>query len=156
MSNLDFADRYDIRRFKKRCEDQRRIAEKWPAYDPRMGMVEEYRWRLGPWAVCFMLETWKRPTWHGSAAILEEIAQQTVVPSKWGSALVEIPQDALLATASWVPEHYEQARFILAEVFGPILRPGDDQQEALETVGLWGLHWHLKYEGKPPEVRYLH
>jgi len=147
VSNLDFSDRPDIRRFKRKCEEQRKLAERYPAYDSRMGMVEEYGWRLGPWSLRFCLETWKRPVWHGSAAIFEEVGAETVVPSKWGSQVVEIPQDALLATTSWVPEHYQQARFILAQIFGPILRPGDQQQGALETVALWGLHWHVKHEG---------
>lgn len=147
MSNLDFADRWDIERFRKKCVDQRKIAQRWPAYDRRMASVEEYGWRLGPWTVRFMLETWKKPVWHGSAAVIEQVGYQTVVPSKWGSELIEIPQDALLATKSWEPEHFQQARYILAEVFGPILRPGDKTQEALETLALWAMHWHVPYEG---------
>lgn len=156
MNNLNFSDRMDVRRFKKKCEDQRRIAEKWPAYDRRMAAVEEYCWTMGPWRLIFMLETWSKPVWHGSASVQEEIGTQTIVQSKWGSEAVEIPQDALLATQSWHPEHFEQARFILAEVFGPILRPGDDHQRALETVGLMALHHQVPYEGERYWIRNQH
>ena len=150
MSDLSFVDQWDIARFKKKCVDQRRIAEQWPAYDRNMALVDEYRWRLGPWALSFMLEVWAEPVWHGSAAILETIGYTTVDP-KWRT---EIPQDALLSINSWVPEHFEQARFILAEIFGPILKPGDQHQPALETKGVMALHWHVKYEGNRPWRKY--
>lgn len=145
--SLDFADRADIRRWKKTCEDHRKIAERWPAYDRRMINVEEYKMELGPWRLVFCLEIWNKPMWHGSASIQEQIAYETVTgPS--GEKL-EVPQDALLAISSWVPEHYEQARFILAEMFGPILRSGDKHQPAQEFIGLFTLQWRVPYEGEP-------
>ena len=143
--NLDFADRLDIDTFKAKCRDQREIARRWPAYDPRMVGVEEFGWRLGPWSLRFALEIWGEPRWHGSAAVLEEIGSETL--DIGNGAKVDVPQDALLAVSSWSPEHFEQARFILAETFGPILRPHDKFQPALETMGLWCMHWQIPYEG---------
>lgn len=157
--NLSFIARWDSDKFKAKCRDQRRIAERWPAYDKRMGTVEEYACQLGPWHLVFLLEVWDEPAmWHGSAAILEQIGTQSVKfeQNNWGfkaGTIAEIPQDALLSIQSWVPEHFEQARFILAEVFGPILRPGDDHQQAEETTGLWALHWRVKYEGEKTWIK---
>jgi hypothetical protein len=75
--SLDFADRLDIDTFKKKCEDQRKIAKRWPAYDIRMATVEDYAWLLGPWSLRFMLEVWKAPfMWHGSVA----------TPPRWASS----------------------------------------------------------------------
>ena len=152
-TNLDFVARWDLDRFKKKCEDQRKLAEKWPAYDKRMAFVEDYRWQMGPWALAFMLETWgKEPVWHGSAAVVELVGHTTVDHK----LRMEVPQEALLATTSWDPEHFRQARYILAEVFGPILRPGDKHQPALETKALWALHHHVKHEGERTWLKLQH
>jgi hypothetical protein len=146
-NNLNFANKFDVARFKAKCEDQRRIATKWPAYDARMAGVDVFGWLLGPWSLRFMLEVWQKPfVWHGSAAILEQIGYTTET-GKLGMKY-EVPQDAMLSTSSWVEEHKEQARFILAEIFGEILRPNDKFQPANETIGLLCMHWHVLYEGK--------
>jgi hypothetical protein len=152
VTGLDFIAKWDIESFKKKCAKQRGIAQRFPAYDRNMVLIDEYRWKMGPWHLMFMLETWnkRRQVWHGSAAVLELIGHTPVedVPEQRDLKYkLEVPQEAWLATCSWEPEHFEQARYILAEVFGPILRPGDDHQQALETTGLWSLHHHLKYEG---------
>lgn len=144
-SNLNFSGDWDVQTFKAKCEDQRKIANRWPAYDPRMGTVEEYQWFMGPWHLTFMLETWtKRPMWHGSAACIVQVGTRTV---KMGKFKVEEPRDDFLDIRRWEPEHYEQARFILAEVFGPIIRPNDDNQRVQERTGAWGLHHYVLYEG---------
>lgn len=149
-SNLNFHNRADFKRWKKQCEEQRRIAQKWPAYNPRMGNVEEYGWRLGPWSVRLTLEIWRKPyVWHCSAAIFEQVALETVVfdNGPMAGAKVEVPQDALLMMSSWHYEHYEQARYIMGEALGPELKPGDNHQPAMEFRGNCALHWLVKYEG---------
>lgn len=147
MDNLNFIAKWDIETFKAKCADQRKIAQRYPAYDRRMGTVQEFHWRLGPWSLMFMLEVWKKPYhWHGSAAIMEQIGYETVTGTL--GMKYEVPQDALLATKEWIDEHYEQARFILGEVFGDILRPGDKHQPATEYIGLTAMHWLVPYEGK--------
>jgi hypothetical protein len=149
-TGLDFAGSWDIQAFRRKCAKQRKLATRYPAYDKNMAFVEEYRWRMGPWSLCFQLESWRQPAvWHGSAAVMEQIGYETLDLE----GRIEVPQDALLATSSWSPEHFEQARYILATIFGPLIRPGDDHQDALESTGLWALHVHLKYEGEP---RILH
>lgn len=60
---------------------------------------------------------------------------------------MEIPQDALLAVKSWHPEHFEQARFLMAEMLGPYLTSGDKHQPAEEHEGLWALHHRVRYDG---------
>lgn len=146
MRGLNFFNNPDIARWKERCAEQRKIAETYPAFDKRMVTVEEYRWTLGPWTIMFMLEIWDKPVWRASVSIQEQIAYETVELEN--KAKIEVPQDALLAVSSWVPEHFEQARFILGEVFGPILRPGDDHQKALEFQGLMCLQWIIPFEGE--------
>jgi hypothetical protein len=149
-SNLNFHNRADIRRWKQLCEDQRHVALRWPAYDPRMSGVEEYGFRLGPWSLRLVLEIWYKPYfWHASAACFEQIGFETV-PFEAGpmaGAKVEVPQDALIAVSSWEPEHFEQARYIMAEMVGPYLTPGDKFQPAEERKGLWALHWRIRYDG---------
>lgn len=155
-SNLNFADQYDVANWKAKCEEQRRIAQRWPAYDPRMSTVEDYGWKLGPWSLRLVLEVWKSRrnelgnyVWHGSVACIDQIGYETVTINEGmhKGTKFEIPQDALLAVKSWEPEHFQQARYILAEMFGPILRPGDDHQQAVETLGLFTMQWRVKYEG---------
>jgi hypothetical protein len=144
--SLDFSNRLDIDTFKKKCREQREIARKYPAYDRRMATCEDYSWKLGPWSLTFCLEVWREPlVWHGSAAIIEQIGYQSV---EWGKTRAEIPQDALLSTSSWVEDHREQARFILGEIMGDILRPGDDRQRALEILGLWAMHHIVEFQGE--------
>ena len=148
---LNFSDRHDISRWRERCAEQRKIAEEYPAFDKRMVTVEEYQWNLGPWRIIFCLEIWSAPRWNASVSIQEEVAHETVELGNGQKA--EIPQDAMLMLSSWSPEHFEQAKFILGEVFGPILRPGDDHQKALEFHGLNALHWIVPYEGERPWIR---
>lgn len=154
MTNLDFADRYDLERFKKICADMRAIAKRYPAYDGRMCDVEEYGRTIGPWSVRFTLEVFATPIWHGSAAIIEQIGYQTETGTL--GMKYEVPQDALLSVSSWHPEHHEQARYILAEIFGDILRPADDHQPAKEHIGLWCMHWQVPYEGDKFWLKHLH
>lgn len=143
--SLDFWDSRDLSSWKKMAEDHRSIARRWPAYDKRMCMVEDYWFKLGPWRVCFLLEIWDKPLWVGSISIQEQIGYETVELEN--KQKIEVPQDALLAVSSWSPEHFEQARFILGEVFGNILRPGDQHQPALEFRGLMTFEWRVPYEG---------
>ncbi len=150
-SNLNFFNGADVSRWKEQCEEQRKVALTYPAYDVKMGSVEEYGWKLGPWSLRLVLEIWKRPyMWHGSAACIEHIGYETVTADEgmYKGAKFEIPQDALLATRSWEPEHLQQARYILGELFGSILTPGDKHQLVQETLGLWAMHWRTKYIGK--------
>lgn len=152
-SNLNFHDRWDLANWKEKCADQRKIAEEWPAYDPKMLGVEEYGWKIGPWSVRLTLDIWKKPyMWHASAAIVEHVAYETVTVNEgiYKGVSMEVPQDALLAVSSWVEEHHQQARFLLNEMLGPILRPDDKQQQALEHDGLWAKQVLVKYEGNAP------
>lgn len=149
-NNLNFHGRADRRRFERICEDQRRIALRYPAYDRRMSGVEEYGTKIGPWSLRLLLETWTKPYWwHASAACFHQVGYETV-PFDLGplaGARVEVPQDALIAVQSWEPEHYEQARYIMAQLLGPYLKPGDKFQPAEERRGLWALHWKVRFEG---------
>jgi hypothetical protein len=158
-SNLNFHNRADLRRWKKQCEHHRHISQTWPAYDPRMSGVEEYGWKLGPWSLRLVLEIWNKPYWwHASAAILEEVGRETV-PFDRGplaGSKAEVPQDALLAVSSWHPEHFEQARYIMAEMLGPELKAGDKFQSAEERRGLWALHWRVQYQGKETWIKQQH
>jgi len=153
-SNLNFSNRADIKRWKHKCEEQRRIALKWPAFDKRMLTCEEYHFSIGPWQLVFCLEIFDKPMWVGSASIQEQIAYETYT-GEHGERF-EVPQDALLSVSSWVPEHFEQARYILAEVFGDILRPGDKFQPAKETEGLFTFQWRVPYEGEHFWKKHLH
>lgn len=145
-SNLNFRSKRDLSTWKDKCAEQRKIAKQWPAYDKRMITCEEYQFAIGPWHLVFCLEIFSKPAWVGSASIQEEVAYETVTGAH--GEKFEVPQDALLAVSSWHSEHFEQARFILAEVFGDILRPGDKHQPALEKRGLMTLQWVVPYEGE--------
>jgi len=150
-SNLNFHDKYDLANWKEKCEDQRKIALTYPAYDPKMATVREYQFNIGPWRIVFYLEVWdKKPMWVGGASIQEHVGYETVTVDSglYKGLRAEVPQDALLATSSWVSEHFEQARFILAEVFGDILKPGDKFQPAQEAIGLFTMQWRTPYAGK--------
>jgi hypothetical protein len=154
-SNLNFVAKWDIQAFKAKCADQRKIALEWPAFDRRMGACEEFHWTMGPWSLTFCLEIWRdKPTWHGSAAVVEEIGYETVTGNL--GMKYEVPKDALLSTSSWTNVHKEQARFVLAEVFGDILRPGDKFQPANEVLGLWAMHHLVPYQGEPVWKSKLH
>jgi hypothetical protein len=155
MRGLNFWDQKDIGKWKERCAEQRKIAETYPAYDLRMSSVDEYGWTLGPWSLRLVLEIWQKPfMWHASAAIVEQIGYESVTLNS--RQKVELPQDALLSVSAWVPEHYEQARFVLAEMLGPALRPNDDSQRAEEYLGLWAMHHRVKYEGDRPWRKLQH
>ncbi len=148
-SNLNFHDKYDLEKWRERCAEQRGIAQQWPAYDARMSSVDEYGFRIGPWSLRLILEIWQKPyMWHSSAAIFEHIGYETMAISEgmYRGGKVEVPQDALLAVKSWVPEHFEQARYLMAEALGPELKAGDKFQVAEEHQGLWCLHWRIKYQ----------
>lgn len=150
FSNLSFWDRADRRRWKVACEDARRIAKQWPAYHPRMIMVEEYQRRLGPWRTIFCLETYlPRPCWTGSASILEQVAERRIViPSgRLKGGYFDAPDDDYLMVKQWEPQHFEQARFLLAELFGELIRPGDNNQRCEESQSDHLLVWRVPFEG---------
>lgn len=159
FSNLNFYNGADIAKWKEQCADQRKVAETYPAYDARMSSVDEFGWKLGPWSLRLVLEIWQKPfLWHASAAIFEHIAYETVTIDQglYKGAKVEVPQDALLALSSWHEEHHEQARFVLNEILGPILRPGDKHQPAEEFDGLWAKHVRTVYTGSRPWLKGQH
>lgn len=162
MSSLDFVARWDIEAFKAKCSDQREVAKRWPAYDRRMGLCEEYGWQLGPWLLTFCLEVWRpQAVWHGSAAVTEEIWQTVIGKTATRGPIskpikYEVPVRALLDSKDWILEHKEQARFILAEVFGDILRPGDAHQPATEIMGPWTMHWYIPHDGPKFWQKNLH
>lgn len=140
MSNLDFVANWDLEGFKRQCVEQRALALRYPAYDKGMAQVEEYHWRLGDWSLGFMLETWGDPLWHGSAAVLD-------VPYKTDPTLrLEVPKPQPLFIDDWDADHFAQARFLLAEMFGPIIRPGDNSQRAQEALGALAMHWYVRHD----------
>lgn len=150
FSNLNFVDKFDLANWREKCADQRKIALTCPAFDPRMSSVQEYGFKIGPWSLRLVLEIWKRPyLWHASAAIVEHVSYETIAVDEgiYKGLKVEVPQDALLAVSSWVDEHFQQARFLMAEMMGEYLRPGDKHQPAEEHVGLWALHWRIPFDG---------
>lgn len=137
MSNLDFIAGWDIGEFKRQCIAHREVARRFPAYDKEMATLDDYHWILGDWSLSFLLETWAKPVWHGSVAVLD-------VPYKVNTIIrVDLPAPQPLWTKDWDEDHFKQARFLLAEMFGPILRPGDKSQHATDTVGPMALHWHV-------------
>lgn len=143
--NLSFRSKRDVAAWKEKCAEQRAIALKWPAYDKRMCNVEEYGWMLGPWSLRCVLEVFRpQPVWHASVACFERIAYETI---KAGEMEIEVPQDALAARQTWVPEHVEQADFILNGILGDLIRADDASQQVLVVDGLWARHHILKYEG---------
>lgn len=149
-SNLNFYDRADRRRWARICHDQRRIAKKWPAYHWRMAMCQDYYRQLGPWRMQFMLVTFTfKPEWRGSVLLFEETAYKSVVLAKGPlvGSKVEMPQDEPLPLKDWDNEHWEQARFILSELFSDIIRPGDNNQRCLEVSQPMTLVWVVPYEG---------
>lgn len=152
--SLDFLDGLDLSRWKQMCAEHRLIAERWPAYDRAMVTVEDYWFKLGPWRIGFCLEIWAKPMWVGSTSIQEQIGYETVELTN--KQKIEVPQDALLSISSWTPEHFEQARFILGETFGPILRPNDPHQAALEFSGLMTFQWRVPFQGEPTWRKNLH
>ena len=128
-----------------------------------MSGVEEYHWRVGPWGLGFMLETWERkpleddplppgPLWHGDVMIREETDYRTIDVHR----RIEVPQFHLLSIQEWEPTHYEQAKFLLAEMFGPILRSGDQHQGALQILGSTAMHWYVRHEGPVRSGRFEH
>ena len=142
MSNLDFIAQWDIDEFKTRCVTQREFAERHPAYTKTMWRDRNYHWSVGGWGCCFMLETWGEvPLWHGSVSILEDNYQTIDCKLR-----LEVPRARLLPTCDWDRDHFDQARFLLAEMFGPIIRPNDNSQRAMDTTGLYGLHWTVDYD----------
>lgn len=141
-ANLNFHNRADIRRWQRICEEQREIALKWPAFDPGMIGVEEYRFILGPWRLCMLLEIWQKPyLWHTTACCVHQVGFQTV------GLKLEVPEDRLIGIREWLPEHFEQARFLMAHMLGPYLRSGDKFQQVQESQDPIELHWRLRYEG---------
>ena len=59
--------------------------------------------------------------------------------------LPSVPKPRILFTRDWDRDHKAQARFLLAEMFGPILKPGDKYQQADETLDDLEMHWTVSY-----------
>jgi hypothetical protein len=137
--NLDFVADWDLDAFKKDCENHRVLAKFSPVVDKNMVLWPEYHWRLGRWHLAFMKEVWRRPVWHGSVTVFDEVGHRLVDVKR----RLEVPHDEWLTTTDWEPKHLDQARFLLAQMFGPILRPNDKHQPALETRAFKALHWHI-------------
>lgn len=153
-TNLSFLDKYDLARFMTICEDMRKVAGTWPAFDEAMKFVEDYRRKIGPWIITFYLKIWDdKPMWVGKANVIEQVGWRTEEGDM--GVKFEVPQDGFLMLESWEPEHFDQARYILSSVFGPILRPGDEHQPAAETKGPFCLWWEVPYEGDMSKWRKL-
>ena len=84
--------------------------------------------------------------WHGSAAVIEHIGYENV---ETNMGRIGVPQDALLSRTSWVPEHEQQADFLLSGMFGDLIRAGDNSQQIQVFDGLWARHIKFRYEGEP-------
>lgn len=145
--NLSFHNRADIKRWRDICAEQRRVALRWPAYDPRMSSIEEYGFRLGPWSLRLVLEIWKKPyLWHASAACIHHIGYETFHGER--GETFEIPKDELIERAKWLPEHVEQADFLLNGIIGDLIRAEDNSQQVSIYDALYARHLTLKYEGE--------
>lgn len=123
--------------WKAKCQQQRTIARFAPCYTPVACLDPCYRWsREGRWHLSLTLETWcAPPVWHATAALLEDLKHSD---NEWG-----MPEQGLLATQVWDTEQQEQARHLLADAMGEILRPNDESQQAEEIKGLFCLHWRI-------------
>ena len=123
--------------WKAHCARQRDIARFAPCYAPIQCVHPRYRWtREGRWHLTFTLETWcAPPVWHATVVLLEDLKG---TENKWG-----MPEQGLLATSVWDIAQWDEARHLLADAMGEILRPNDDSQQAEEVVGLFGTHWRI-------------
>lgn len=117
------------------CKAQRQMAQAFPCYVPLMVFEDRFQWQYTDrWVIKFVLETWCAPArWHGSIVLFEDVPN---TENQYG-----LPQKAHLPPSQWTPEHFQEARALLADVFGPILRPGDNSQKALDYTGPDCLHW---------------
>ena len=149
-SNLNFLDRADRRRWAKACEDARKVARTWPAYNVKMILCQEYARYLGPWRIIFCLQTFMpKPSWMGSASIVEHVADKRIVipDGKYKGGYFDAPDDEYLPLKQWEKEHFEQAEFLLAEMFGELIRPGDNSQRCDRAELDHVLLWAVPYEG---------
>lgn len=130
----------------KLCERLRAIARQNPSMSPDDALRTQHSQKVGPYNIWFSLELWPRtPVWHGSVSILEKIGEQDVKLALGGEeSVVQVPEEGILSVSHWTEQHYQAARDLLGDVFGPILRPRDDSQQVLEQKGNFGLHWVLK------------
>ncbi len=133
--------------WKAECAQHRIIAQLAPCYTPIACVHPRYRWSWGErWHLTLTLETWSDPpVWHTTAALLEDLIGSE---NEWG-----MPEQGLLATQAWDVTQWEEARHLLADALGEILRPNDDSQEAEEIKGLFGLHWRIKADA--PVAKFL-
>lgn len=107
---------------------------------------------LGPWRAIFLLATYlPKSEWQGSVSLLEQVGYKRVIipDGKFKGGWFDRPDDEYLPLKQWEREHWEQARFILAELFGDIIRPGDNSQRAVEVDSENVLAWRVPYEGEP-------
>jgi len=152
MSNLDFIADWDVEAFKADCIAHRLLADAWPVTDTRMVQNRDYHWKVGRWRLTFMQDAWpevvskwKSGVWHGSASVYDEVGHRTLIEVK--KQRIEAPYDKWLSTDEWEPHHFDEARFLLATMFGPIIRPKDNSQRAVETRAFKALHWQVPVDG---------
>lgn len=143
MENFEFQSG-DADKLKELCNSARKAAKSHPCLTPIDVGDERFEFRFGSWFCRICVDAFKKPrTWHASASVLEVVGEQ---PQQLASGIiVNLPQEAMLATESWKPEHFKQARYLLGELFAPLIV--GEKQVVHEQTGLFALHYITEYRG---------
>lgn len=131
------------------CQRQRIIARTCLCADAAQSLDPQYTVRHHmedqEWAVGLTLELINfQPVWHGWVSVLQDLPMQR---GTWGA-----PERRYLPTHLWQREHFDNARDLLGDVFGPLIRPKDDQQEAHESKGNTSLHWLIPFDAEQEKL----
>lgn len=124
------------------CQRQRLVARAAPCLTNGDKQLPQYYFRHldtdREWSLSMTLEvSTSGLVWHGCASVLQD------VPTGGPFAAVE---QRLLPLQLWTKEHFTDARAILADLFGELIRPNDNSQEAHELRAWVVLHWFIPYD----------
>ena len=116
----------------------RKYAANNPCHRPIEATDPAHSFKFGPWHISFTLDAWNdKRMWHGSVAVLEQVAEQ---PTQFPNGLIAyVPVDAMITTQSYSDEHKAQAKFLLGELMGPYIREATTPVH--EHTGLMAIHW---------------
>ena len=131
----------------RKCEQQRKIAQTALCTHPKLAYLPCYRWQQVSfenqhklWSFCLVLETFTRPyQWHVSISVIADIPS---TENEFG-----LPEQGSPFTEHWSDDDRKEAREMISEVLGSLLRHSDDSQIVMVQQGLSALHFMVAYEG---------
>lgn len=138
MRPFDFQDG-DAEALAELCLRARKFAKNNPIITPAMAEDPHFGFNFGAWHLRLTIDAFIpgiQNHWHASASVMEEVGDVPVTLES--GLLVHMPQDALLAVASWNAEHSKQAEFLLGELLAPAIKHED--QQVLVQDGLFARH----------------